>query len=33
MSKIVEEDSEKYRLVASFKNSMFATLRLGDNHE
>jgi hypothetical protein len=29
----VKEGSEKYRLVASFKNGMFATLRLGDNHE
>lgn len=33
INKIIGEGSEKYRLVASFKNSMFATLRLGDNNE
>lgn len=33
INKIVKEDSEKYRLVASFKNGMFATLRLGDSYE
>lgn len=33
INKIVKEGNEKYRLVASFKNGMFATLRLGDNHE
>ncbi len=33
INKIVGEGSEKYRLVASFKNSMFATLRLGDSYE
>ncbi|MBQ2946827.1 MAG: hypothetical protein IJE04_03135 [Bacilli bacterium] len=33
IGKIIGEGSEKYRLVASFKNSMFATLRLGDSDE
>lgn len=33
INKITEEGNQKYRLVASFKNSMFATLRLGDNNE
>lgn len=33
INKIVGEGSEKYRLVASFKNSMFATLKLGDSNE
>lgn len=33
ISKILSEGSEKYRLVASFKNGMFATLRLGDSNE
>lgn len=33
INKIVNEGSEKYRLVASFKNGMFATLRLGDSDE
>ena len=33
IDKIISEGSEKYRLVASFKNSMFATLRLGESDE
>ena len=33
INKIVNEGSKKYRLVASFKNGMFATLRLGDSDE
>lgn len=33
INKIVGEGSEKYRLVASFKSGMFATLRLGDSNE
>lgn len=33
INKIVSEGNEKYRLVASFKNSTFATLRLGDSDE
>jgi len=33
INKINEEGEEKYRLVASFKNSTFATLRLGDSYE
>lgn len=33
ISMIISEGSEKYRLVASFKNSMFATLRFGDSDE
>ena len=33
ISKIISEGNEKYRLVASFKSGMFATLRLGDSDE
>lgn len=33
ISQINGEGSEKYRLVASFENGMFATLRLGDSDE
>lgn len=33
INKILKEGNEKYRLVASFKNGMFATLRLGDSNE
>ena len=33
INKIVKEGNEKYRLVASFKNGMFATLRIGDSDE
>lgn len=33
ISKIVEEGREKYRLVASFKSGMFATMRVGGSDE
>ena len=33
INKITKEENQKYRLVASFKNSTFATLRLGDSDE
>ena len=33
INKITKEGNQKYRLVASFKNSTFATLRLGDSDE
>lgn len=33
INKINREGEEPYRLVASFKNSTFATIRLGDNNE
>lgn len=33
INKINKEGKEEYRLVASFKNSTYATLRLGDDNE
>lgn len=33
IDKIIEEGEEPYRLVASFNNNTYATLRLGDKHE
>lgn len=33
INKIISEGSEKYRLVASFKNGMFATMRVGGSDE